>query len=148
MDLALSELATHKAEPTPSNIFKSYMRLAGYTELCREAVHSFERAMEKYPCDKSVVGVAMENIRREYWANKLGLKKPGDLVEYLDGGEDERKGHLEPEPEPQPTRRRKKRTAKTKMIKTVRAVKHTRPSSPSGESDAASSSTSGSSQQI
>ncbi|TFK48850.1 hypothetical protein OE88DRAFT_1810252 [Heliocybe sulcata] len=81
IDLALYNLAKDNAEPTPSNIFSSYLRFSAYQEKSPEAVKSFERALEKFPSHSSPTGTLMEHIRKQYWREKLGLPKDCHIVE-------------------------------------------------------------------
>ncbi|EGN97754.1 hypothetical protein SERLA73DRAFT_182486 [Serpula lacrymans var. lacrymans S7.3] len=77
IECALNDLVVSNKAITVANAFPVYMRVAGFTEVCHEAVTSFEHAMDKYPLitSKSPVVSAkqMRDLIQEYWLEKLGM---------------------------------------------------------------------------
>ncbi|KAH7927652.1 hypothetical protein BV22DRAFT_1084656 [Leucogyrophana mollusca] len=77
IERALSDLVVLKQPITVANAFPAYMRIAGFTEVCNEAITSFEHAMDKYPsrAPKSHIVPAkkIRELMTEYWTDKLGV---------------------------------------------------------------------------
>lgn len=78
IDQAIGELTASAQSVTVSAILPVYIRIAGYTTLCDDAIIAFERAIEKIRDDEATS--LAQKLRNDYWCDKLGGRKNGEGV--------------------------------------------------------------------
>lgn len=82
IEQAVIDLLDQEKPITVSNVFSTYMRIAGLdVNFIDEAIITFERAMDKHAARPDVVQSPMiVELRNQYWYTKLGGCKGGSGV--------------------------------------------------------------------